>query len=616
MSKILRGLLIVFACVVGLLLQPCRADEPISAYDPGSLVYVPLVLDQSWNGNSVVVESSPQGIAMHKVTRVLYYLNSETQELEQFTRLEQLPRYLPMYKFEGFYTEPNGAGTKIIDYAGSPVESGVNALPTENYGGYILLYPNFVALTQLKLNTNGGRGGTAFLYFLRHTIDNDLCGVWLNEYGEERNEVSIEKPEREGYFFDGYHISRNATSTQWIGEDGNISDIRQVVCENIFLLRENTLYAAWSQCAEGQYKSGEECLPCPADNINVGENELYKFVASSGTGIAGCRIKLNTDKSKCAAGTDVIYTYNPNTGKYENTKSTIVLGSGIYITKLDDVLDNKDYCGSCAIGGGKYVDDKGFCRDCPTTNDTGCLNCDEGDIGNGGLYNFVEGTGTGLSSCTVKLNNTTCGAGTVVKYAYDSSKKKYIRQNGYIIKEENAPVLTGTAFPKEDELKDYCEKNCDNENEYYVNGKCGPCNNGYYKKGGKCIKCPAGYACPKVSETSIDYKEDPMPCKDKDETEFCKCDKDEYSEVGASICTKCASGYTTKYSGSESDTDGLCLEAGKKCVSPNACKLLMDARLCYNFGCSEYDDFGLGAVKIMSTNQSVVKTRKKNQSGE
>jgi len=589
MSKILRGLLIVFTCVVGLSLQPCRADDPTSTYDPGSLVYVPLVLDQSWNGNSVVVESSPQGIAMHKVTRALYYLNSETQELEQFTRLEQLPRYLPLYKFEGFYTEPNGAGTKIIDYAGSPVESGVNALPTENYGDYILLYPNFVALTQLKLNTNGGSGGTAFLYFLRHTIDNDLCGVWLNEYGEERNEVSIEKPEREGYFFDGYHISRNATSTQWIGKDGNISDIRQIVCENVFLLRENTLYAAWSQCAEGQYKSGEECLPCPADNINVGENELYKFVTSSGTGIAGCRIKLNTDKSKCAAQTDVIYAYNPDTEKYENQKSTIVLGAGVYITKLDNEFrDSEDYCGSCAIGGGKYVDNKGFCRDCPTETITGCLNCGEGNIGNDNLYNFVEGTGSGLSSCTIKLNKTNCGDGTVVKYVYDSSIGKYIRQNGYIIKEENAPVKTGTDFPKEDELTDYCVDICP-PGKYYINGSCDYCSNGYYLKDGKCTMCPAGFACKSGSPNVIEPE---------------MCESGGFSVAGASECTKCASGYTTKYSGP--NTDGLCLASGFGCVSPDACKPLTDAKLCFDTTCSSSVTIGEGTVKIISTNQSVV----------
>ena len=604
MKKILHYLVVLFACLVGAFVQPCLAEE--SSYNSDYINYVPLSLTNIWKNNIKVIGAVPESLLMEKEMRELYYMSgdSETGELVSFSQLEQLPRY-PMYKFDGFYTEQNGAGTQIIDYTGEPVREGVNNLPTQNYGYYVNLYPNFLKLVWVMLNPNGGekRNGTQNILYLKRNATNNLCGIWMDWFGEDGDTSSFVPPEREGYFFDGYY---DEDGTEWISSDGDFTVARNLVCDSDRTVNVENLYARWRQCNKGQYKSEEEgiCKPCPeAENGKIGDNKLYKFVEGTGTGLASCTVKLNTNKSQCAAGTDVIYTYDPNDGKYKKTKGTIVLGANVFITKLDDEFDpDVDYCGGCDIGGGQYVDAGNKCQYCPKYD----------DFGNDKLYNFISaGTGSGLATCKVRLNLavSTCGEGTIVEYAYNSSRREYIRQPGYVLIEGSTPVKTGPDFPSDvmgNELSDYCVQNCPND-EYYVNGGCGLCHNGYYVNGGICKKCPAGYKCSGDSNTHL--------------SEATPCGADEFSEAGATECTACGDGYTTKYSGPISnERDGLCEDLddngnGIQCTSVNACRARRDVNLCFDSDCSSSISIGDGAIKIMSTNQSVV-YKKTKESGQ
>lgn len=160
---------------------------------------------------------------------------------------------------------------------------------------------------------------------------------------------------------------------------------------------------------------------------------------------------------------------------------------------------------------------------------------------------------------------------------------------------------------------------CGND-QYAINGNCGFCNNGYCVQDGTCSPCPAGYYCP---ESNDNLRCDKMPCDmDLDYSAECwdneyweehpdkefnipYCPKDTFSDTGASECTKCAPGYTTKNSGPlilyDSDNnisgryDGLCIGRknyndqyyGVACTSYEACQKTVVASnsLCKKSSC-------------------------------
>lgn len=117
-----------------------------------------------------------------------------------------------------------------------------------------------------------------------------------------------------------------------------------------------------------------------------------------------------------------------------------------------------------------------------------------------------------------------------------------------------------------------CEK-CP-ENQYYVNGQCTDCGEKLCMSGGYCTVCPAGKYCGR--DTTLTCDAAPY------------CGANEYSETGAASCSKCATGYSTTYSGpatENSDFDGLCKDRvngyGVGCFSADACREI-PSQLCFD----------------------------------
>lgn len=579
MKKILRNLMFFIACVGGVLLHPCWAD-----FDTENYVFVRFIYP-----DNIETISNPWGLYMSKEgvfdEKKLFIADNILTQQTPFSKLETLPR-VRVNKFKGFYTEKNGAGQKIIDEDGNLVSGWQEALSTEDE---IVLYSNFVSLDSIPVFGGDSSVAIGNLYALKNNGDG-VCGIWANPYGEDNNDEKFSGAQKtqKGFFDGAYDRSKGLMFVQPNGEIAqNVK--KQVSCETNSQLIWPIIYARWKTCQTGEYfylsEDGQEtsCIACPENP----DSAHYVFAETDSSGIEGCVLKLDVAKSECAEGTDVSYKYSAQQKKYMLVKPPkVVPETGKAIIKTGG--DIGEYCGVCAVG--KYIDSDKKCIDCPV----------EENIGDDKLYNFFDYSGgTGIGSCAVRLNlsKSTCGEGTKVEYVYNESRGSYVRNSGYVVYEGIAPVKSD--FPADNELLDYCGTPCTEDvngnPQYYVNGDCGYCNNGYYLKGGVCEKCPAGYYCNDANSPN--------------NTSVQICSTDTFSEAGAKECSKCEAEYTTKYS--NPSTDGLCLENGYGCVSSSACKKIREAKLCFDSNCNHLISIGDGIIKIMSTNQSVFRKEPK-----
>lgn len=363
----------------------------------------------------------------------------------------------------------------------------------------------------------------------------------------------------------------------------------------------------------------DRCKACPVGD-KIGAGLLYQFIeyGNSREGVTSCAVRLNTDVSKCASGTNVVYKYNSDGGYKYNQESDdyIVIPKEGY-TGYNNIDSTKlvDHCGACDAGHGDYIEN-GQCKTCPLEGTNA-----EGEVGEDERFQFTDEYGT--DTCAVKLKpaEDNCSSVTNVVYVYNATQNKYIRKVSDVFPDTNSVIASplpstydmGTSFCTE------CGKGVYSGKPYNVNGTCDTCNKGgFYLQdtdgllvfsGGEqisngktvCKVCPAGSYCPGKTEND-DTSQKAIPCP-----------KNTYSETGAAQCTSCPLGYSTMESGpANNDYDGLCLERkdgyGVRCVSRDACKLTM-SQLCINNNCFSLPK---GKMKIESINRSVVKEIRQN----
>ncbi len=358
----------------------------------------------------------------------------------------------------------------------------------------------------------------------------------------------------------------------------------------------------------------DRCKACPVGNV-IGAGLLYQFIeyGNSREGVTSCAVRLNTDVSKCASGTNVVYKYNSDGGYKYNQESDdyiVIPKEGYTGYNNIDSADLVDHCGACEEAGhGKYIEN-GQCKTCPLEGTNAEGPNAEVYVGEDKRFQFTDEYGT--DTCAVKLNpaKDICNSATNVVYVYNATQNEYIRKVSDVFPDTNSVIAS--PLPSTYDMKNAFCTEC-GKDEYNVNGTCDTCNKGGFylqtvdvvvsvngtSNKMVCNVCPAGNYCPGKTENNDTSQKAIL------------CPENTYSETGAAQCTPCPLGYSTMESGPvNAGYDGLCLMKrrdgyGVGCVSRDACKLTM-SQLCINNTCFSLPK---GKMKIESINRSVVKEK-------
>ena len=534
------------------------------------------------------------------------------------------------YFFNGYSAQADGSTDAVIDASGDIGTSLMNnacRLPESNYNLYaqwsMVPVCNAGSYSLNRTCTNcpsisGVSVGANELYkYVKDGTGDDIesCAVKLNiASGKSKCASGTDVV----YVYDSNAAKYIRKDDYTVILPNNTNVMQQIVNPDVI---ED--YCIECDIGNGFYRNGNACGVCPApqDSVEVGEDKLYQFVLyNNGNGVTSCALQLNIDSglSSCDDGTNVIYTYNTSFRKYKLKTKTVVPKDGAQLRAVE-TTELADYCQTCDLGNGQYVDDRGVCHDCP--NKQLCWMANQvsgapsvGCLANGLYQFFLYQDGKGKSSCAVKLNVdreigvragaingipgpvisiiSGCSVGTEVIYSYNESRDGYIRNDGYRVVAKPLSVEV-SPIPKNTELEDYCTV-C-RGGKYNVNGECKICNNGYYTTGTECDPetevgreqcrcdlCPAGYYC-KAEDANATV------------TTAKLCPANTYSQEGATECIKCPDGYSTAESGPVSGYDGLCLkhedDIGTGCVSAAACKPLV-SKLCKFATCGHPVPYG------------------------
>lgn len=405
---------------------------------------------------------------------------------------------------------------------------------------------------------------------------------------------------------------------------------------------EMTFYAVWEQCGSGTYHGTDgvanTCFSCPtapegwsAATSNEGSTswsycQTKKSIENCDPDTRNVAVKHAISATEWG-GTDAS-AVAPKAGYYKTGSGDAVQcllcpagqisqgGQGVTsCTKCEEGQGtNTEHTACVDCSASQYVNAEGYCATCPA----------EGLV----LYEFINDKSLGM--CPIKLKVTVCNKDeTNVIYTYSETESRYVRKAGFkVVAGERSVVKTGTAQPGEyDTKKDYCEECTDDK--YRVkdangNWVCGYCGGGFCLKNKACVACPAGYKCPFKDGGNLTCAEALI------------CGQDEYADTGAESCSKCATGYSTFFSGpAMKGFDGSCLfrstnQYGTGCTTSAACKLI-PAQFCISSNCKCYGDetkengasfiqkrdtckssFSLGKnVKLGQINKSVVKVKDK-----
>lgn len=241
-------------------------------------------------------------------------------------------------------------------------------------------------------------------------------------------------------------------------------------------------------CEPGMYLDGVTgCFPCPTP-ASI-DTELFKYIKYGDDNYSTCALQLDTEKSKCDTGTNVIYRTN-NGSTYTRVSDTVIPDAGYY--KLDGIGEHElvDHCGTCDFANGYYkytntttnlgtnVQTKiDVCKKCPLEGTNAERAVKTGMYALTSLYRFMQGDDN--TKCYIKLQprvRSKCNTGTNVIYTYDASDNnyKYVSDDNYVV------IPTGGYFILDD---------IDSTD---VVDHCGDCDigNGFYTDNGVCKKCP------------------------------------------------------------------------------------------------------------------------------
>ncbi|MDO4961164.1 MAG: InlB B-repeat-containing protein [Eubacteriales bacterium] len=134
------------------------------------------------------------------------------------------------YTFDGYYSEPDGAGTKYYaanetDPAGQPVPVSTAVIPNDTY--ILVLYANWIPIRYtLTLNKNAADAKDG-----RTSVD--------AYYGKKLTDLSAaDLPTRAGYTFGGFFVEKDGSGVQFYGADG----VNNVVYE---YASDMNAYAYW-----------------------------------------------------------------------------------------------------------------------------------------------------------------------------------------------------------------------------------------------------------------------------------------------------------------------------------------------------------------------------------
>ena len=299
------------------------------------------------------------------------------------------------YTFNGYYTEENGNGTKVINTDGSIV-SGKEKLPQNNTKEQ-RLYAHFTAIeSKVTFNTNTGSAWTSSECASPLSLSGNECTktvTYDSTYGP------LPTPKKTGYTFDGWYTQETGGT--------KISSTTKVT-----ITSSQTLYAHWSinsyTCAGGKYlaKGAVSCANCTAGNYCTGGT--YNYDDTKDQGITACPSGMTS-----------------NAGSSAKTSCKVTCAGGKYLAKSASSCANCTAGNYCTGGTYNYDDTKdqgitacpsGMTSDagssaktsCKVTcaagtylakNTTACANCPAGSACAGGTCNFSESANCGISAC-------------------------------------------------------------------------------------------------------------------------------------------------------------------------------------------------------------------------
>ncbi len=278
---------------------------------------------------------------------------------------------------------------------------------------------------------------------------------------------------------------------------------------------------ACEPCDAGYYCPQGKHIPCPLGTSNGAKGQTVCTNCIKSTTTTAGSVATTTALTSCAICPD---------GKYASTAAQ---------GRACDVCPKGSYC-----KGGKI-------NPCPvgqisnSTGQTACVKCAQSTSSTVGTISNKAGS----SVCTA------CGNGkytaTSGQTACNNCLPGYRCPDGKLIKCTIGTYATGSASvctscgngkTSQAGAKSCvtCSTGC--SQCYETAGYCTSCNQGYYKSGTSCLRCPAGWYCPGGTAAST------------------KCPAGSYSSIGASSCTSCGSGKTSSAGSS------TCISCSSNCT--------------------------------------------------
>lgn len=148
----------------------------------------------------------------------------------------------------GFYSEPNGAGTKLINANGT-IPSATQSM---EFTGDTTIYANWKRISyKVTLDWNGGKnndaGDARTALFFRVATGGDLPADRI--YGDDQCRTlvtgfSTRLPQRAGYSFSGYRANADGSGTLYVNSNGQVQDALKQ--PSTAFSADFTIYAAWT----------------------------------------------------------------------------------------------------------------------------------------------------------------------------------------------------------------------------------------------------------------------------------------------------------------------------------------------------------------------------------
>ena len=235
------------------------------------------------------------------------------------------------YTFQGYYTNTNGSGTKIIDSTGKIV--GSNTYIASGDTLYAYWTPNIYTIS---LNKQSGSNGTSTIYLKYNT-------GWYSNSAGTTSISAITKPTRTGYIFQGYYTSTSGGGSQIINSNGNFVSGRLT-----YTTANDTLYAYWTPISYSiNFDIGDGSWTSSSPTNNTQYDKAINVPAPqppTGYTFAGWTSGTNFNSSTAQSGTSETSTTSWSGSLTKNTYfKNLTTNNGTTVTLVANYTPNSYY---------------------------------------------------------------------------------------------------------------------------------------------------------------------------------------------------------------------------------------------------------------------------------